>query len=70
MSVICKNQSNSGPSYPSSPLYEVLKWSLKIMQMLDLDVFDQALYAKACEVAWKNQELFFSHSEVCFTVKD
>ena len=58
LSVICKNLSYSGPSKPSLPLYEVLKRSLKIMQMLDLHVFYQALYAKACEVAWKNQELF------------
>jgi len=52
----------NAPATDLSTVYEILNGSLKIMHALDLTVivcvFDQALYAKALEVAWKNEELF------------
>ena len=52
----------NAPATDLGTVYEVLLRSLKIMQALDLNaivcVFDQALYAKACEVVWKNPDNF------------
>ena len=50
----------NAPATDLGTVYEILLRSLKIMQALDLNaivcVFDQALYAKACEVVWKNPD--------------
>ena len=52
----------NAPATDLGTVYKVLLQSLKIMQALDLNaivcVFDQALYAKACEVVWKNPDNF------------
>ena len=50
----------NAPATDLGTVYEVLLRSLKIMQALDLNaivcVFDQARYAKAYEVVWKNPD--------------
>ena len=50
----------NAPATDLGTVYDVLLRSLKIMQALDLNVivcvFDQALYAKACELVWKNPD--------------
>ena len=50
----------NAPATDLGRVYEILLRSLKIMQALNLNaivcVFDQALYAKACEVVWKNPD--------------
>ena len=50
------------PATDLGTVYEVLLRSRKIMQAFDLNaivcVFDQAFYAKACEVVWKNPDNF------------
>ena len=52
----------NAPATDLTTVYEVLNRSLKIMHALKLNVigcvFDQALYAKASEVAWKHQDTF------------
>lgn len=52
----------NAPATQMSTVNEVLNQSLTIMQSLELDnivcVFDQALYAKAAEVAWKHPDKF------------
>lgn len=52
----------NAPATQLSTVNEVLHQSLNIMKSLQLNnivvVFDQALYAKAVEIAWKHQELF------------
>ena len=52
----------NAPATGLGTVYEVLLRSLKIMRAIDLNaivcVFDQALYAKVCEVVWKNPDTF------------
>ena len=53
----------NAPATDLSTVYEVLVRSLKTMHALNLNVivcvFDQALYAKACEIKWKNTTTFY-----------
>ena len=55
-------QTVNAPATDLGTVCVVLLRSLKILQSLDLNaivcVFDQALYAKACEVVWKNPDNF------------
>ena len=52
----------NAPATELSTVNEILRQSEDIRKRLYLDqivvVLDQALYAKACEVAWKNRELY------------
>ena len=51
----------NAPATELSTINEILRQSEDIRKRLYLDqiiVLDQALYAKACEVAWKNRELY------------
>ena len=51
----------NAPATQLSTVNEILLQSLNILKSLQLNiiaVFDQALYAKAAEITWKNQELF------------
>jgi len=52
----------NAPATQMSTVNEVLNQSLSIMQSLQLTkiicVFDQALYAKAAEIAWKHEDKF------------
>jgi hypothetical protein len=52
----------NAPATELSTIHEVLNRTLQIMESLQLSnivcVFDQALYAKALEIAWKHQEKF------------
>ncbi len=54
----------NSPATQLCTVNEVLQQSLKILKDLDLKeivvVFDQAMYAKATEIAWKNQKTFGS----------
>ena len=53
----------NAPATQMSTVYEVLEQTLRIMEYLHISqivcVFDQALYAKAAEIVWKNQK--FKH---------
>ena len=50
------------PTTEMSTVYEILKRSCRIKNKLNLRsvvcVFDQAIYAKACEIVWKKREMF------------
>ena len=52
----------NAPATELSTVNEILRQSEDVRKRLYLDqivvVLDQALYAKACEVAWKNRELY------------
>ncbi|XP_053399793.1 uncharacterized protein LOC123523028 [Mercenaria mercenaria] len=54
----------NAPATDMSTVNEILQQCLKIIAMLDVKeivcVFDQALYAKAAEIIWKNVETFKS----------
>ena len=52
----------NAPTTEMSTDYEILKRSSRIKDKLNLPsivrVFDQAIYAKACEIVWKRREMF------------
>ena len=52
----------NAPATELSTVHEVLNQTVRIMESLQLSeivcIFDQALYAKALEIAWKHQDLF------------
>ena len=52
----------NAPTTEMSTVYEILKRSSRIKDKLNLPsivcVFDQAIYAKACEIVWKRREMF------------
>ena len=55
----------NAPATNMTTVNEILNRSLKIMEALNLKeivcTFDQALFAKATEIAWKNHKRNFSH---------